>query len=124
VSFAALARSRCSAHLFLLLPRSYSSVPVYLPTFINELGYTSIRSQVRVRRGLLNHSPLTLSSPQGLSAPPYLVAWIMALAIVYVSDRLMVRGVFVCGMFCVGASVSVPLPAPLAHPRPQASPAT
>jgi hypothetical protein len=99
-------------------------VPVYLPTFINELGYTSIRSQVRVRRGLLNHSPLTLSSPQGLSAPPYLVAWIMALAIVYVSDRLMVRGVFVCGMFCVGASRSACLYQPSSPLTHQASPAT
>lgn len=41
---------------------------------------------------------------QGLSAPPYLVAWFMALFIMYVSTKANVRGPFIVLVTLVGAA--------------------
>jgi phosphatidylinositol 3,5-bisphosphate 5-phosphatase len=47
---------------------AFSSMPVFLPTIIREMGYTSLTAQA-------------------LSAPPYLFSFIMVLVIAYLSDR-------------------------------------
>ena len=55
---------------------AFSSLPVFLPTIINEMGY----------------SPLTA---QALSAPPYLVASISVLLTAWTSDRRRTRYTFI-----------------------------
>src|SRR5258708_7502753 len=55
---------------------AFSSMPVFLPTIIQEMGYSSL-------------------SAQALSAPPYLVAFFVVLWSAYSSDRRRVRSPFV-----------------------------
>ncbi|PWN42544.1 MFS general substrate transporter [Ceraceosorus guamensis] len=64
---------------------SYSSVPVYLPTILNGMGYTSIRAQ-------------------GFSAPPYLAAWVFSLLYVYTAMKLRVCGPFIIPATLAGAA--------------------
>ncbi|CRG87008.1 putative transporter C1002,16c [Talaromyces islandicus] len=52
---------------------SYASLPVYLPTILSAMGYSSINAQ-------------------GLSAPPYFVAFLFALITTYIADRTQQRG--------------------------------
>lgn len=55
----------------------FASLPLFVPTIISEMGaFTAIQSN-------------------GLSAPPYLLCWVMIVAIAYLSDRLNIRGPFV-----------------------------
>ncbi|KZZ91146.1 Major facilitator superfamily domain, general substrate transporter [Moelleriella libera RCEF 2490] len=53
---------------------SYASLPVYLPTILHAMGYSSIDAQ-------------------GLSAPPYFVAFLSALLTTYLADRTQQRGI-------------------------------
>ncbi|GAA5867460.1 hypothetical protein JCM3774_002910 [Rhodotorula dairenensis] len=55
---------------------SYSSLPVFLPTILEEMGFSSIRAQ-------------------GLSAPPYLGAFFILLASTFMSDKLADRTIFI-----------------------------
>ncbi|KAG0654213.1 hypothetical protein C6P46_001847 [Rhodotorula mucilaginosa] len=55
---------------------SYSSLPVFLPTILQEMGYSSIRAQ-------------------GLSAPPYLGSFFILLASTYMSDKFADRTIFI-----------------------------
>ncbi|GAA5990537.1 hypothetical protein JCM10908_003120 [Rhodotorula pacifica] len=55
---------------------SYSSLPVFLPTILKEMGYSSIRAQ-------------------GLSAPPYLGAFFILLSSTFFSDKLADRTIFI-----------------------------
>ncbi|KAH8653238.1 MFS transporter-like protein [Tricladium varicosporioides] len=63
---------------------SFSSLPVFLPTIINEMGFTTINAQ-------------------GLSAPPYFISFIVVLATTHVADRTGQRGVTICILSLVGA---------------------
>ncbi|KAL8633787.1 hypothetical protein Q9189_000523 [Teloschistes chrysophthalmus] len=56
---------------------AFSSLPVFLPTIINDMGYSSLRSQI-------------------LSAPPYLLAFLVVLLTSFYSDRLSNRSLFIC----------------------------
>ncbi|CAD6968767.1 unnamed protein product [Tilletia controversa] len=62
-----------TAILYFLLNTSYSSLPVYLPSILQGLGYSSIDAQ-------------------GYSAPPYVCAFVVALTASYISDRTGYRG--------------------------------
>ncbi|BGP53579.1 hypothetical protein JCM8202v2_001138 [Rhodotorula sphaerocarpa] len=53
----------------------YSSLPVFLPTILKDMGYSSIRAQ-------------------GLSAPPNLAAFFVLLAVTFASDRVGDRTLF------------------------------
>ena len=55
---------------------AFSSMPVFLPTIINQLGYSSLRSQA-------------------LSAPPYLLSFIIVLLTARASDLYRVRSTFI-----------------------------
>jgi hypothetical protein len=55
---------------------AFSSMPVFLPTIINQLGYSSLRSQA-------------------LSAPPYLLSFIIVLLTARASDFYRVRSTFI-----------------------------
>ena len=55
---------------------AFSSMPVFLPTIIHDMGYHSIHAQA-------------------LTAPPYLFAFVVVLVTAYLSDRLHSRSVFI-----------------------------
>ena len=55
---------------------AFSSLPVFLPTIIEEMGYTALQSQA-------------------LSAPPHLVAFFTVLLTAYLSDRFRTRSPFI-----------------------------
>ncbi|EAA64222.1 hypothetical protein AN2178.2 [Aspergillus nidulans FGSC A4] len=61
-------KSYITAFMFFSCNVAFSSMPVFLPTILHDMGYTSQTSQA-------------------LSAPPYLVAFITVLATAYLSDR-------------------------------------
>lgn len=56
---------------------AFSSMPVFLPSIINEMGYSSMNSQA-------------------LSAPPFLVAFVVLLLTANSSDKYAMRSPFVC----------------------------
>ncbi|KAI9815352.1 MAG: hypothetical protein M1832_005490, partial [Thelocarpon impressellum] len=66
-----------TAAMFFSCNVAFSSLPVFLPTIIKEMGHSSLSSQ-------------------GLSAPPFLVAFFVVIATAYFSDRLRSRSWFVC----------------------------
>lgn len=55
---------------------AFSSMPVFLPTIIQEMGHSSV-------------------SAQALSAPPYLVSFFVVLWTSYVSDKARTRSLFI-----------------------------
>ncbi|RHZ47169.1 putative MFS transporter [Aspergillus thermomutatus] len=61
-------KSYVTAFMFFSCNVAFSSMPVFLPTIIEDMGYSSL-------------------SAQALSAPPYLVAFVVVLATAYLSDR-------------------------------------
>lgn len=65
---------------------SFASLPLFVPTIIEEIGaFTTIQSQ-------------------GLSAPPYALCLIAIVVTAYVSDRLRMRGPFICGAALIAAA--------------------
>lgn len=56
---------------------AFSSMPVFLPTILREMGYTDVNAQ-------------------GLSAPVFLVAFFVMLLIARASDKFKSRSPFVC----------------------------
>lgn len=54
---------------------SFASLPVFLPTILNEMGFSALRAQ-------------------GLTAPPYLLCFFLIIATAFVSDRMHNRGLF------------------------------
>ncbi|KIW10855.1 hypothetical protein PV08_10154 [Exophiala spinifera] len=64
---------------------SYSSLPVFLPTILNEMGFSSINAQ-------------------GLSAPPYFVSTIVTIATCYIADRTRQRGLMITFLSVVGGT--------------------
>ncbi|KIX92767.1 uncharacterized protein Z520_11430 [Fonsecaea multimorphosa CBS 102226] len=52
---------------------SYSSLPVFLPIILKEMGFTAIHAQ-------------------GLSAPPYFFSFLLTIASTYIADRTLQRG--------------------------------
>ncbi|KAI0871081.1 major facilitator superfamily domain-containing protein [Hypoxylon argillaceum] len=62
---------------------SFSSLPVFLPVILQNLGFTAINAQ-------------------GLSAPPYLVAFIVCVTTTWVADRTQQRGAMLVGLSLVG----------------------
>ena len=63
---------------------SYASLPVYLPTILAKMGYSSINAQ-------------------GLSAPPYFVAYLCANITTFIADRTQQRGIMLIATSIVGA---------------------
>lgn len=63
---------------------AFSSLPVFLPTIINEMGYSSTHAQA-------------------LSVPPYIFAFIVVLLSTYLSDRFLSRSVPIVVLCLMGA---------------------
>ncbi|KAJ5340847.1 hypothetical protein N7541_009971 [Penicillium brevicompactum] len=67
-----------AALMFFSCNVAFSSMPVFLPTIILDMGYTSLQAQA-------------------LSAPPYLVAFVVVLITAYASDRSRSRSPYLIG---------------------------
>src|ERR1700728_3211863 len=64
---------------------SFSSLPVFLPTIIAEMGFSPINAQ-------------------GLSAPPYFISFLLVIATTYIADSTQQRGITIIIMSLVGAT--------------------
>ncbi|KAI1175190.1 MFS general substrate transporter [Nemania sp. FL0916] len=62
---------------------SFSSLPVFLPIILQSMGFTAINAQ-------------------GLSAPPYFVAFIVCVTTTWIADRTRQRGAMIVGLSLVG----------------------
>jgi dipeptide/tripeptide permease len=63
---------------------SFSSLPVFLPTILSEMGFTRLTAQ-------------------GLSAPPYFLAFLLVILTTYIADRTQQRGLMITGLSAIGA---------------------
>lgn len=64
---------------------SFASLPVFLPTILSEMGFTSVTAQ-------------------GLSAPPYFLAFLLVIITTYISDKTKQRGLMIMGLSVIGAA--------------------
>ncbi|GAA5872477.1 hypothetical protein JCM8547_006926 [Rhodosporidiobolus lusitaniae] len=71
------------ALVYFSLNVSYSSLPVFLPTILADMGFSSLRAQ-------------------GLSAPPYLAAFIVITSACWASDRIGDRSIFMIPLALIG----------------------
>ncbi|KAI0467488.1 major facilitator superfamily domain-containing protein [Xylaria cf. heliscus] len=62
---------------------SYSSLPVFLPVILQNMGFTAVNAQ-------------------GLSAPPYFLAFIVCVTTTWIADRTQQRGAMLVGLSLVG----------------------
>ncbi|KAJ5345689.1 hypothetical protein N7452_003693 [Penicillium brevicompactum] len=62
---------------------SFSSLPVFLPTILKEMGFTAINAQ-------------------GLTAPPFFASFLATIATTWVADRTQQRGLMITGLSVVG----------------------
>lgn len=63
---------------------SFSSLPVFLPTILKDMGFTAINAQ-------------------GLTAPPYFVSFLLTILSTWIADRLQQRGLVIIFLSIVGA---------------------
>lgn len=63
---------------------SFSSLPVFLPTILKDMGFTSINAQ-------------------GLTAPPYFASFLVTIATTWIADRLQQRGLMLVILSLIGA---------------------
>ncbi|KAE8324109.1 major facilitator superfamily domain-containing protein [Aspergillus sergii] len=63
---------------------SFSSLPVFLPTILKDMGFTSINAQ-------------------GLTAPPYFASFLVTIATTWIADRLQQRGLMLAILSLIGA---------------------
>ncbi|KID83368.1 Major facilitator superfamily domain, general substrate transporter [Metarhizium guizhouense ARSEF 977] len=71
---------------------SYSSLPVFLPTILKDMGFSGLAAQ-------------------GLSAPPYFASFLVTIGTTYIADRTQQRGLTVIGMALLGGAGYVMLAA-------------
>jgi MFS transporter, ACS family, DAL5 transporter family protein len=64
---------------------SFSSLPVFLPTILTEMGFSTIHSQ-------------------GLSAPPYFLAFLVVIYSTYMADRTQKRALTIIILSSIGAA--------------------
>ena len=69
-------KSYLTAFMFFSCNVAFGSIPVFLPTIVRDMGFESITAQ-------------------GLTAPPYLVAFFVVIATAYYSDRVQSRSTFI-----------------------------
>ncbi|KAJ0415308.1 major facilitator superfamily domain-containing protein [Aspergillus carlsbadensis] len=72
------------AVIIFCLNAAFAALPAFLPTIIQDIGYSSVQAQ-------------------GLSAPPYLAAYIVCLAASFLSDKVGNRSYFLSALSSVGA---------------------
>ncbi|KAK9234745.1 major facilitator superfamily domain-containing protein [Lipomyces kononenkoae] len=64
---------------------AFSSLPVFLPTILTQMGFDSIKSQ-------------------GLSAPPYFVSFLLCIGSTWLADRISQRGIVIFILSCIGGT--------------------
>ncbi|KAF2102228.1 pantothenate transporter liz1 [Rhizodiscina lignyota] len=62
---------------------SFSSLPVFLPTILNQMGFTAINAQ-------------------GLTAPPFFLSFLITIASTYLADKWQQRGLVIMALTAVG----------------------
>ncbi|KAF7714775.1 MFS-type transporter [Penicillium ucsense] len=62
---------------------SFSSLPVFLPTILKEMGFTAINAQ-------------------GLTAPPFFASFLCTIATTWIADRIQQRGLMIAGLSTIG----------------------
>jgi predicted MFS family arabinose efflux permease len=62
---------------------AFSSLPVFLPTILNEMGFSSINAQ-------------------GLTAPPFFLSFLLVIATTYIADRTQQRGLMIATLTAIG----------------------
>lgn len=62
---------------------SFASLPVFLPAILTTMGFTSINAQ-------------------GLTAPPYFLAFLVCIGTTYIADRTQQRGLMIVGLSLMG----------------------
>ena len=72
-----------TAAIIFCLNTAFGSLPVYLPTILTGMGFTSIHAQ-------------------GLSAPPYLLAYFLCVGASFASDRASHRSLFITSFALIG----------------------
>jgi hypothetical protein len=70
--------------MFFSVNISFASLPVFLPTILRDMGFSSINAQ-------------------GLSAPPYFLAFLISLTSTYIADRTGQRGIVIIVTSLIGA---------------------
>lgn len=69
--------------MYFSLNVSYSSLPVFLPTILRDMGFSSINAQ-------------------GLSAPPYFLAFLVTIGTTWIADRTGQRGLMIAFLAAFG----------------------
>ena len=64
---------------------SFASLPVFLPTILNGMGYSSINAQ-------------------GLTAPPYFLSFLFCILTTYIADRTKQRGLMIIFLSLIGGT--------------------
>ncbi|KAL3443594.1 major facilitator superfamily domain-containing protein [Aspergillus insuetus] len=72
------------AIIIFCLNAAFAALPAFLPTIIQDIGYSSVQAQ-------------------GLSAPPYLAAYVVCLTASFLSDKVGNRSYFLSALSIVGA---------------------
>lgn len=63
---------------------SFSSISVFLPTILKEMGFSSINAQ-------------------GLTAPPFFASFLVTLVTPFIADRVQQRGFIIAGLSLIGS---------------------
>ncbi|KAK9323827.1 major facilitator superfamily domain-containing protein [Lipomyces orientalis] len=77
-------RSWIIALMYFCVNVSFSSLSVFMPTIIKEMGYTSVHAQ-------------------GLSAPPYILSWMSVIAATFAAARYDIRSALIIPFSVLGA---------------------
>lgn len=64
---------------------AFSSLPVFLPTILKEMGFSSINAQ-------------------GLTAPPFFLSFLTVIATTYIADRTQQRGIVIAILTAIGGT--------------------
>ncbi|KAF1985408.1 MFS general substrate transporter [Aulographum hederae CBS 113979] len=82
---AALLDAKCwfTALMYFSCNVSFSSLPVFLPTILKEMGFSSINAQ-------------------GLTAPPFFLSFLLTILTTWIADRTQQRGIMVMALGIIG----------------------
>ena len=64
---------------------AFSSLPVFLPTILSEMGFSSVNAQ-------------------GLTAPPFFLSFLTVIATCYIADRTQQRGITIAILTAIGGT--------------------
>ncbi|CAO1597323.1 hypothetical protein XANCAGTX0491_001137 [Xanthoria calcicola] len=77
------AKAWITAFMYFSTNVGFSSLPVFLPTILEEMGYSSVNAQ-------------------GLTAPPFFLSFLVTIISVYIADKTQQRGLTVIVMSTIG----------------------